>query len=410
MSLSSQSRSRTRPAGGFACRCLVLAGLLCWPIAYVQAAEDTQPQARFNVGLQFLLDRDYAAAAKVFEALFAETQSERVRLEWARAAYLQQDYEKAESLFKAVLATGPPLSVREKIEVFLEDIRLAQGSVDYSFSLVRDSNPVATTRVRSFNLFGLPFEYTPQVGTKTAWGIDYRLSGTKGLDESRRWIGSVGLVGTHFGDPTINRTGLDAHLIFRMFFEPRVEVKLSHERANRGTNPLYRFSSLNFRHVIETSARWRWSNELRYGVIAYPLSTYQNSTLSSYRLSGDWALSPTAAIGFELVWDTGRAAEHPYSFMSNSYGLTGAHFVEAVATRVTLKWLATNRRHAEADPFFGIHRVDLQQNFILTFEPTALRIAGLTPVVELRREKNTSTLPLSSYDRTVGSVILKRGF
>ena len=394
----------------FICRCLVLAGLLCWPYSYAQPVGTTQPQTRFESGLQFLLDKDYAAAAKVFEALFADTQSERVRLEWARTAYLLQDYEKAQSLFKAVLATAPPLSVREKIEVFLEDILLAQGRVDYSFSLVRDSNPTATPRVRSFNLFGLPFEYIPQTGSQPKWGIDYKLSGTKGLDESRRLIGSVGLLGTYFADSTTNRTGLDAHLVYRMLFEPRAELKISHERLDRGANPLYRYSWFTLLYGIETSAQWRWNNELRYGVIAYPLYAYQNTTLSSYRLTGDRAISQVAAIGFELGRETGRAAEHSYSFVGSSHGLTGAYFVAALATRVRLKWLVSNRRHAEADPFFGILRIDQQRNIVLTLEPTTLRIAGLTPVVELRYEKNASTLPLSNYDRMTASVTLKRGF
>jgi tetratricopeptide (TPR) repeat protein len=96
----------------------IAALLLTACTAHAQPAEKLQAQVQFERGLGFLLIDDYAAAAATFERLYAATGSERVRLEWARASYLQQDYEQAETLFKAVLAADPPFPVREKIRYF----------------------------------------------------------------------------------------------------------------------------------------------------------------------------------------------------------------------------------------------------------------------------------------------------
>ena len=116
---------------------LPLAALLLTACAaHAQPAEKTQAQVQFEQGLSFLLNDDYATAAATFERLYASTGSERVRLEWARTLYLQQDYEQAETLFKAVLSSAPPFPVREKIRYFLDDMSLAQGRLDYSISVV----------------------------------------------------------------------------------------------------------------------------------------------------------------------------------------------------------------------------------------------------------------------------------
>lgn len=388
----------------------VFALLLVSRSAYSQPYAATPPQIRFEQGLQLLLDHEYAAAAQVFEQLYAATGSERVRLEWARAAYLSQDYDKAKALFKGVLATAPPLPVREKISVFLEDISLAQGRVDYSFSLVRDSNPRAIPGVRTFNLFGLPFEYKPQFDTSPKWGMNYRLLASKGLDPSRRWIASAGLLGTHYGDPAMNKAGFDVHMAYRLDFEPRVELKVSHESMNTGGEPLYRYTWLTGLHVIENQAGWRLSNELRHGAIEYPLYGYQNSILSNYRLVAEKALAPFFIAGVELGWDTGRAKEQAYSYSGNSIGLTGTYYASSLGTKFQMKWSSSTRQHAAPDPLFEIRRKDRRRNITLNIEPSTLRIGGLTPVLELGYEKNDSTLPLSNYDRLIASMSLKRSY
>lgn len=384
--------------------------LLFAQLAGAESSSTAPPQVRFEVGLQLLFESKYAAAARVFEELYASTGSERVRLEWARTAYLLQDYDKAKTLFQAVLATAPPLAVREKIHVFLEDIALAQGRVDYSFSLVRDTNPMAIPSARTFNLFGLPFEYRPQFDSRPKWGANYRLGISKGLDEPRRWIASAGILGTHYGDPAMNKTGFDVHLTYRIQIEPRVELKLSHEELDLGSNPLYRYSWLTLLHVADSPAGWRWSNELRHGGIEYPAYAYQNSVLSSYRFAAEKSVSQFASMGFELGLERGRSVERAYAYAGSSHGLTGTYFSQAIATRLQLKWLTSRRHNAEVDPLFGVLREDRRQSLTLGLEPASFRVAGLTPFFEFGYEKNDSTLTLSVYDRVIASMTLKRSY
>jgi tetratricopeptide (TPR) repeat protein len=384
--------------------------LLAACTAHAQPAEKPQAQVQFELGLGFLLNDDYAAAADTFERLYAATGSERVRLEWARALYLQRDYEQAETLFKAVLATGPPFPVREKIRYFLDDMSLAQGRLDYSVSLERDSNPRVIPSVRSFNIFGLPFEYQPQVDTSPKWGANYRLSGSKGLDDNRRWIVSAGVLGVHYGERALNKRGWDSHLTYRLQLEPRAEIKISHESMDTGGEALYRYSWATLLHVLETPSGWRWSNELRHGNINYPSYTYQNSRLSGYRIATEKSVSQFVALGAELAWDRGSAVEKPYSYTTLSHGLSGTYFMTSLASRLQLRWLSSSRKHAEMDPFFGVLREDKRSHIKLSLEPVNFRIAGMTPVIEVGYEKNESTLALINYKRSIAGITFRRSF
>ena len=410
------SAFRARSRSGLGLLFCLLTLILALTNAYAQPSDEsksqaqTQAQVQFEKGLNFLLNDEFAAAAETFERLYAITGSERVRLEWARASYLRQDYAQAEALFKAVLASSPPFAVREKIHYFLEDMGFAQGRLDYSISLERDSNPRFIPSVRSFNIFGLPFGYKPPADTTPKWGANYRLTGSKGLDDNNRWIASLGAMGVHYGEPTLNKIGWDSHLAFRFQIEPKAEIKISHESMDSGGTRLYNYSWATLLHVAETPGGWKWTNELRHGMINYPAYAYQNSHLSGYKLATERSVSQFASLGADIGWDRGSAVERPYSYTTLSYGLSGTYFVTSLDSRIQLKWLSSNRKHAEIDPVFGVLREDKRYFVKLSMEPVNFGIAGFTPVVELGYEINKSTLALSNYKRTTAGLTFRRRY
>jgi hypothetical protein len=403
---------RARSRSGFDVLLFLVTLILAASNVHAQPSEESklQAQLQFQAGLNFLSSSDFAAAADVFERLYAITGSERVRLEWARANYLRQDYEQAEILFKAVLATAPPFPVREKIRYFLDDMSLAQGRLDYSVSLERDSNPRFIPSVRSFNIFGLPFEYKPQADTSPKWGANYRLSGSKGLDDNNRWIASLGALGVHYGEPLLNKIGWDSHLTYRLQIEPKAEIKISHESMDSGGTPLYSYSWATLLHVAETPSGWRWTNELRHGMINYPAYAYQNSHLTGYKLAAEKSVSQLASLGAEISWDRGSAVERPYSYTTLSHGLSGTYFMTSLDSRFQLKWLSSSRKHVEMDPMFGVLREDKRNHVKLSMEPVNFTIAGLTPVLELGYEKNKSTQALINYKRTIAGLTFRRSY
>ena len=403
---------RARSRSGLGLLCFLVPLILVSTHAYAQTSDESrfEAQIQFEKGLNFLLNGEFAAAAETFERLYAITGSERVRLEWARASYQRQDYAQAKALFKAVLASSPPFAVREKIHYFLEDMSFAQGRLDYSVSLEKDSNPRLIPSVRSFNIFGLPFRYKPQVDTSPKWGANYRLTGSKGLDDNNRWIASLGALGVHYGEPTLNKIGWDSHLAFRFQIEPKAEIKISHESMDSGGSRLYNYSWATLLHVAQSPGGWQWTNELRHGMINYPAYAYQTSHLSGYKLAAEKSLSQLASLGAEIGWDRGIAVEQPYSFTNLSYGLSGTFFVTSLDSRIQLKWLSSNRKHVETDPMFGVLREDKRNLVKLSMEPVNFSIAGFQSVVELGYENNKSTLALSNYKRTIAGLTFRRRY
>lgn len=410
--MKDHNTARTPTRSGDPRGLLVVLALAASPWLHAQITPDAQVvfQARFEQGLQLLREDEYAAAAQAFNSLYQDTRRERVRLEWARSAYLAEDYDTAEQLFRLVKASGPPPAVREKIDAFLEDIALVQGRFDYSFSLVRDTNPRALPTVRTFNLFGLPFEYKPEVDDSPKWGLNYRLSGSKGLDSARRWIGSAGVLGTHFADPQMNRLGFDAHLTYRFKIQPTLQVKGSYERLNMAGDALYRYSWLTLLHAHETEAGWRFTQELRHGHISYPLYPFQNSALTSYRLLAEKQLSARIVMGVELGWNGARAKESPYSYSGLSQGWFGTVYAPTLDAKIQVKHSRSIRDHAIEDPFFGIKRLDTRVMTTVSVESPSIRMGSLIPSLEVGVEKNHSTLPLSQYERVIANLSFRRTF
>jgi hypothetical protein len=86
-------------------------------------------QKRFESGV-LLLGNDPSQAAKIFGSLYQETQSSRVQLELARALYLSNQLDAAQTEFIDVLQKQIPITVRDKVELGIS------GHRDRSFQII----------------------------------------------------------------------------------------------------------------------------------------------------------------------------------------------------------------------------------------------------------------------------------
>jgi len=118
-------------------------------------SDDTDYQIRFEQGVGYMMAGNYMSAAYVFEALYTDSPTERIKLELARCLYYLGSKDRAKHLFEEVLDTNPPLPVREKIGEFLDDIAVSNGRFDYYFGLIRDTNPKAVPSNKTFRGNGM---------------------------------------------------------------------------------------------------------------------------------------------------------------------------------------------------------------------------------------------------------------
>lgn len=372
--------------------------------------QEADYQARFEEGAGFFLSGNYLSAAHVFEQLYADSQSQRVKLEWARTLFFLGRKEQAETLFREVLATSPPLPVREKINAFLEDIAISKGRLDYMFGVVRDTNPRAIPTNRTFNIFGVPLTYTPQFDTSPQYGLSYRLMASKSLDNRNKMVGSVGMHGIKFGSTSFDRNSIEAALAYRLNETPRVQARLGVERMHYAGDHLYDYPSVSISNSLENASGDYWANEIKAGRLTYPVYSYLDGTLSSYTTSVAKSLSPQANAGVEFYFDRSNAAESAYAYKTSLISLFSNLYQATSGLKAQVRVSSSSKKYDSADPFFGKVRSDKRNMIMLTLSKSDFNIFGLTPIAELGYEKTNSTLSFYSFNKMTANISFKKAY
>jgi outer membrane protein len=129
--------------------------------------------ALFLLGMLELSTGNYRTAiARFRQALVHEPKATRIRLELARAFYLDKDYENAFRQFQFARAGKPPAGVVASIDGYLAAIRQEKSwSYDFSIALAPDTNINNATSAREAVLFGLPFELDEAARRKSGVGL-----------------------------------------------------------------------------------------------------------------------------------------------------------------------------------------------------------------------------------------------
>ena len=107
------------------------------------ASADTRTESQFQMGNIAMARGDYNAAIDAYRAIVdANPNLPRVRLELARAYFMNGDFQAAQFHFEFVRATPDlPAAVRENIDRYLTMIRMRKNwSLDFGFGIVPDSN------------------------------------------------------------------------------------------------------------------------------------------------------------------------------------------------------------------------------------------------------------------------------
>lgn len=99
-------------------------------------------EAAFQLAGIFMQEGRFREASLLFLSILNQNPNlPRVRLELARAYFLNRDYEDAQLQFELVKGSGLPPEVQEKVDEFLTQIRRRKDwNIDFSMALVPDSN------------------------------------------------------------------------------------------------------------------------------------------------------------------------------------------------------------------------------------------------------------------------------
>lgn len=400
-------RSKSRPAKAvFFIFCILLAA--CNSQATELDANTPEVyQARFEEGLRFLDAGNCLGAATAFERLYADTQSQRIKLEWARALHCLGDYEQSEVLFNEVLATNPPFPVRVRVGRYLEEMEAATGKLDYQFGVVRDTNPRAIPTNATINIFGTPLTYTPQFDTSPQYGLSYKLAAIKALDNQNATIASISAYGIDFRSRDFDINNYELALSHRLLDAPRIQGRLSIERRYYAGEHLYDFPSLLFFHVLQNQEGGYWKNELKMGTLNYPVYTYLNGFLSGFTTGAGKSVTASVVVGCELYADRFNALETPYSYKTSMFALVGSYqFANGANTQIRIS--SSSVQYDSADPFFGEVRADNKNSVLLSVAKPDFSTFGFSPMIELGYEETHSNISFYSFNKTTMNLAFKK--
>jgi hypothetical protein len=138
----------------------------------LEKANPADSQVQFLLAMIEVQEKQYPAAIHRFRRiLIREPGVMRVRLELARAFFLEKDYDNAERQFRFARAGDPPPAVKQNIDAFLYQIRQARRfSYNLSVAAAPDTNLNAGPTQQTVAIFGLPFELSDQARRQSGVG------------------------------------------------------------------------------------------------------------------------------------------------------------------------------------------------------------------------------------------------
>jgi hypothetical protein len=383
--------------------------------AAAQRAE-TEPvdqlQSFFMRGVAAMHVGDYEKALAVFESLHIKTGAPRVKLEWARTAFLAQRYDLAKRLFSELEQSDLPDNVRFNVSLFLADIARSSTAWDYGFSFVRDSNPFAFGKAQTINIFGIPFSYRPEQRAETLNGLNakviyglapddknnLRLIFTGDVTQYEGAENSKGVLGVAFqikpsaDSSTSVRFGYDAHVQRRETLLNQSYVTYEY-RANRSVGPV---QQIQF--------------DSKYAQNRYPDYAHINGDLVALGLSASSGLTQSIHVGGRVGWE--KVDSHTASQSSDtiSASLYVKAFVKLMGGHVTVNYMQSKRNFAAPDELFIVDRRDRREVLSVALQPYRLKLRGMYPRLEVGTERLESNVQVNRYSRGFVNATLSRSY
>jgi tetratricopeptide (TPR) repeat protein len=367
-------------------------------------------ELEFEQAMMLVQQGNYDEANKLFYHLNEETHSPRVKIEWANLLYIAGDKDKSKKLFKEVLDLNPPMLVRERIKQYLDDIALTEGKIDFSFGLVRDTNPKFVSRETAISIWGQTFDYNSGVTNKPQYGKNYLINYSKGLDDQNRWIASFLANGTKFSDVNFDRTGVEESLTFVASKVPKVDVKVAYEQYFFSGKLLFTqpSASLKFFYVFNNASNI--STEIRASKSFYDNYDYLNGPMYSIQGSYNYPIYENIFLGLELGFDRMKANDSVYAFRNDNWGVISSFFIPAIFTKGQIRYSEANRYYDSQDQLFELARDDYRRGLYFSMVYTNLNLFGLEAALDLSKEKNISNINIYSYERELVGLNLRKTF
>ncbi len=339
----------------------------------------------------------------------------RVRLELARALFLDGDDDAARHHFEYVLAAEPPPAVAANVRLFLNRIRARRGwQLWTNFGLAPDSNintaPDGDT-ICIGDLCG--FVLSSDARAKSGTGVFVSVGGEwrKNLANHRQFVWDFAAhhrdyPGNIADDQTLRTSpGL-------RFLRDGGATKLSLVADRRWLNgdPYSHGFGVRVDNEHPPTPRLRLEESVETVRRRHDESgDARDNDTHSAALRASFALSPVSVARAHLETARVRAETPLNSNSSRALFLQYRRdFPAAITAGLGVRWSRT--RYDGITPLGGVRRRDSYRAFTLTLLKRDWRLFGFVPALSVTRARNNSNLEINTYRRTVGGLNFTREF
>ena len=345
--------------------------------------------------------------------LAAEPDRERVRLELARAFFLEEDYDNAERNFKFARAGDLPPETKTVIDQYLTAIiRLRQWSYSVGVSLAQDTNANGATTVRTIDLYGLPFTLSDSARQKSGLGGAADLAGEWSplvSDDLKLRLGAlvhtVDYFNSAFDDTTISGYGGPEWLSPRWQFDALLtgfrrwyaNAPYADGVGGRGA----------VSYLLTPTLRLTTSFDLQ--MVNYRVANYLNGLVPSGNLALGYTISPSSTIQL-TVGAAAQMANSP-SFADTSFWIALDYYRDlpfgfSANLEPAFSWSGYNAPL----PAFGTTRMDKSWAFRIDLLNRRLEYRGFAPRLSLIYATEQSSISLYRFNRMEAQVGITRQF
>ncbi len=367
----------------------------------ITTQSDDPLQILFLVGLHELTRGNYVAAIQVFESLTKQTESPRVKLELARAFFLDRQYEPAKKFFEEVQSDPDlPYVVIENIQFYIDEIDSVLGSMKFSISIVTDSNPRSFTDSREIRIAGEVLTVEPPSDNKKIVGARYTLSAAKALTGNAALRGYFNTSFTDYPNQSFDRCVADAGLLISFKKKRFLRLRFGLEEAFYAGDHLYEFPYVGFMLFPKPLYQFQMNTELKIGKFRVPNASYLDATNLSLTTNLYKELSDTVFSTADIYLENSIADEDAYSYYGGSIGLS--LYLPLFSMWELRPYASIGRRlYGGDDPFFGEIRKDTRKSAGVSLDLNNIEFFGFLPRVGVLYEETNSNIDYYSYDKVV---------
>jgi len=369
-------------------------------------------QVQFEAGVRAMFSGDHEAALALFEALYQKTNAPRVKLEWARAAFLAKKYNLSAQLFREVLDGNIPDSVRFNISLWLTEVSALSDQTDYGFTFVRDTNPFAVAKQQTILIYGIPFQYTPPKGMETLSGLNFYVRHSRTLNSS----GTVRLIAeaddTEYQGRDNTKTSVKAALQIKRRPEDNLSLRLGFDHFFQRRDLLLKqpYVGIQYRKDQLTGVLNQYQLDAVLAKNIYPEYSFVDGQTISLSANGSRNVKEGMQIGGNLYVDETETKLWTQGFNTVAGTVYARLLVPPIRSTVRLSMTKSVRTYNGIDELFLLRRHDTRNSLAASIQPYSLKVFGLFPTVEIGLENSNSNISINAFKRTFLNFALKKNY